>query len=122
MKLISTHTILTSDLGIRGNMFGGRLLVWIDLAAYAIAVEKIKNPNLVSLKISECLFLLPAKISNLIKIYGKIIAIGKTSVTVKLEARKLDVYSGKESLICTTDIVLVQVDEHGKPSEILITA
>ncbi len=122
MKLISTHTILTSDLGIRGNMFGGRLLVWIDLAAYALAVEKIKNPNLVSLKISECLFLLPAKISNLIKIYGEIIAIGKTSVTVKLEARKLDVYSGKESLICTTDIVLVQVDEHGKPSEIKISA
>lgn len=122
MKLISTHTILTSDLGIRGNMFGGRLLVWIDLAAYALAVEKIKNPNLVSLKISECLFLLPAKISNLIKIYGEIIAIGKTSVTVKLEARKLDVYSGKESLICTTDIVLVQVDEHGKPSEIIIRA
>jgi acyl-CoA thioesterase YciA len=119
MELISTHTILTSDLGIRGNLFGGKFLTWLDLAAYSLAVQKVKNPNLVSIKISECLFIRPAKISNLIKIYGKVKSIGKTSITIIVEARRYDVINQDESLICTTEIVLVQVDEYGKPSEII---
>lgn len=118
MKLISTHTILTSDLGVKGNLFGGTFVTWIDIAAYALAVETIKDPHVVTLKISECLFLKPAKINNLVKIYGKVSNIGRSSVTVAIEARRLDVYSGEEVVLCTTSVVMVLIDEHGKPKEI----
>lgn len=118
MRLISTHTILTSDLGIKGNLFGGTLLSWIDLAAYNLAIETIKNPNVITLKFSECLFLRPAKINNLVKIYGEVLKIGKTSITLAIEARRLDVYTDEEVLTCTTSVVMVLIDEQGKPKEI----
>lgn len=121
MELISTHTILTSDLGVKGNLFGGTFVKWIDLAAYNLAVQTIKDPHVVTLKISECLFLYPAKINNLVKIYGEVIKIGSTSITVEIEARKLDVSNGEELILCTTSIVMVLIDEYGKPKQIMIT-
>ena len=33
MELLNTHPIKKSDLGFHGNLFGGKLLAWIDAAA-----------------------------------------------------------------------------------------
>lgn len=119
MKLISTHAILTSDIGVKGNLFGGRLLTWIDIAAFALAVEEIRDNHLVTLKISECLFLKPIRINDLIKIYGKIANVGRTSITVDIEVKEFGVYSGQCDLVCTTSVTMVFVDENGNPKEII---
>ncbi len=118
MELISTHTVMGSDLGLRGNLFGGQLLAWIDLAAAAFAAQTIKSPNVVTVKFSECVFHRPGKINNIIKIYGEVIKIGKTSITIATEARRTDVLSDKQELICSTEVVFVHIDEHGKPLDI----
>ena len=118
MKLISTHTVMTSDLGVRGNLFGGQLLAWLDLAAAALAVQVIRSPSVLTLKVSECVFHRPAKINNLIKIYGDVTKVGRTSITLAVEARRFDVVSGEEDLVCSTSIVMVHIDENGKPVEI----
>ena len=33
MELLNTHPIKKSDLGFHGNLFGGKMLAWIDAAA-----------------------------------------------------------------------------------------
>lgn len=118
MELISTHTVVTSDLGVRGNLFGGRTLSWMDLAASAFGTQAVGCVNLVTLKVSECIFHRPAKINNLIKIYGEVVKIGNTSITLRIEARRYDVLSAEEDMICSTTVVMVRVDEHGKPISI----
>ncbi len=118
MQLISTHTIMTGDLGVHGNLFGGQALAWLDVAAASLAMQTVKNPRVLTLKFSECMFHRPAKEGNLIKIYGEVLKIGRTSITVAVESRRLDVVSGEEELICSTEVVLVQIDEAGNPSEI----
>lgn len=120
MELISTHTVVTGDLGVRGNLFGGQTLAWMDLAASALAVQKIKCVNVLTVKFSECTFHRPAKINNLIKIYGEVEKIGNTSITIKVEARRLDVTTGEEIAVCSTTVVMVRVDEHGHPTRIVI--
>lgn len=120
MELISTHTVVTSDLGVRGNLFGGKTLAWLDLAASELATQKIRCPNILTVKFSECIFHRPAKINNLIKIYGEVQKIGTTSITVNVEARRFDVISGLEDMVCSTSVVLVRVDEYGKPTKIEI--
>lgn len=118
MQLISTHTVVTSDLGVRGNLFGGKSLAWMDLAASAFAVQTIRCVNVLTVKFSECVFHRPAKINNLIKIYCAVEKIGTTSITIKVEARRLDVIHDEEEAICTTSVVMVRVDEHGQPMPI----
>ena len=61
MQLISTHPIKKSDLGFHANLFGGKLLAWLDAAGAAYAMEVADTPRMVTIKIDECVFKRPAK-------------------------------------------------------------
>ena len=111
--LISTHPIKKSDLGFHGNLFGGKLLAWLDAAGAAYAMEVCDSPRMVTVKIDECIFKKAAKEGQLLKIYGKVIDIGVSSLTVELEARSHNVYSGIQSVILSTNIKFVRIDENG---------
>ena len=82
MDLITTHPIKKSDLGFHANLFGGKLLAWLDAAGAAYASESCDSPRMLTIKIDECLFKRPAKEGQLIKIYGCVDEIGNTSVTL----------------------------------------
>jgi|TARA_B110000914_G_C15484016_1_gene457123 acyl-CoA thioesterase YciA len=114
MELISTHPVKKSDLGFHGNLFGGKLLAWIDAAGAAYASQVCDSPRMVTVLIEECLFKKPAKEGHLLKIYGKVLTIGTTSVTLKVEARSHNVYDGRQAIILTTNIKFVRVDEQGE--------
>ena len=81
MKLITTHPIKKSDLGLHNNLFGGKLLAWIDAAGAAFTTEYVDSPRLVTVMIDKCIFKKPAKEGQLLKIYGQIKEVGTTSVT-----------------------------------------
>jgi acyl-CoA thioesterase YciA len=111
--LISTHPIKKSDLGFHGNLFGGTLLAWLDAAGAAYAMEVCDSPRMVTVKIDECVFKKSAKEGQLLKIYGKVLDIGNSSLTLELEARSHNVYSGTQSVILSTNIKFVRIDENG---------
>jgi acyl-CoA thioesterase YciA len=111
--LISTHPIKKSDLGFHGNLFGGKLLAWLDAAGAAYAMEVCDSPRMVTVKIDECIFKKSAKEGQLLKIYGKVLDIGNSSLTLELEARSHNVYSGTQSVILSTNIKFVRIDENG---------
>ena len=115
MILISTHPIKKADLGFHSNLFGGKLLAWIDAAGAAMAMEVADTPRMVTVKIDECLFKRPAREGQLLKIYGKVASVGNTSLTLQLEARAHNVYSGQQSVILSTNIKFVRIDENNEP-------
>jgi len=115
MKLISTHPVKKSDLGFHSNLFGGKLLAWLDAAGAAYAMEVTDTPRIVTIKIDECIFKRAAKEGQLIKIYGTVFDIGNTSVTLYLEARAHNVYSGTQSTVLSTKIKFVRIDENNDP-------
>jgi acyl-CoA thioesterase YciA len=113
MELISTHPIKKSDLGFHGNLFGGALLKWIDSSAAGYAMQLCDTPRMVTVSIDQCNFEKPAKESQLLKIYGHPVKVGNTSVTLYMEARSHNVYTGNQDLILKTNITFVQIDEGG---------
>jgi acyl-CoA thioesterase YciA len=115
MELLSTQLIKKSDLGFHGNLFGGKLLAWLDSTAAAYSMQVCDNPRMVTVSIDRCEFKKPAKEGQLLKIYGKVSNIGNTSITLYMEARSHNVYSGKQNLILSTNIKFVRIDEDGDP-------
>jgi acyl-CoA thioesterase YciA len=115
MNLISTHPVKKSDLGFHGNLFGGQLMSWLDAAAAAFAMEVADTPRMVTVKIDECIFKKPAKEGQLLKMYGRVKSIGTTSLTLYVEARAHNVYSGHQTVILSTNITFVRIDENGDP-------
>jgi len=114
MEFINTHPIKKSDLGFHGNLFGGKLLAWLDASAAAFAMQICDTPRMVTIKIDECVFKKPAKEGQLIKIYGAVKSVGKTSLTLYMEARSHNVYSGRQTIILSTNITFVRIDEDGE--------
>ena len=115
MELISTHPIKKSDLGFHGNLFGGTLLKFIDSAAAGYSMQLCDTPRMVTVSIDKCFFEKPAREGQLLKIYGYPSAIGTTSVTLYMEARAHNVYTGNQIIVLRTNIKFVMIDEGGNP-------
>ncbi len=118
MTLINKKICMGKDIGIHGNVFGGFMMSWIDEAAAAFATEYCCTPNMVTLQVGEMLFKKPLKTGNHVRIYGEVAHLGNTSIKLKIEARKYNVYSGEEMVMCTTNITFVRIDDDGQPTPI----
>ena len=115
MELISTHPIKKSDLGFHGNLFGGKLMSWLDASAAGYSMQLCDTPRMVTVSIDKCNFEKPARESQLLKIYGHPASIGNTSVTLYMEARAHNVYTGKQDIVLKTHITFVHIDDEGNP-------
>jgi acyl-CoA thioesterase YciA len=115
MELLSTHPVKKSDLGFHGNLFGGKLLSWVDAALAAYAMEKCRSQNMITIALNQCVFRKPAKEKQLVKIYAEMIKIGNTSASFAVEARGYNVFRGDEVVLLATTMTFVRVDEEGIP-------
>ncbi len=113
MKLISQRLCMEKDLGVHGNLFGGIMLSWLDEAAATMAYEICRSPSMVTLKIEEVLFAKPVKIGFHLKIYGEVVRMGVSSITLGIDARKHNVYNGEETVVCSTNFTFVKIDDQG---------
>jgi len=118
MDLLATHPVKKLDLGFHGNLFGGKLLSWVDSAVAAYAMEKCRSQNMITIAIDECVFKRPAKEKNLVKIYAEVSRIGNTSATFRVEARAYNVFRGDEVVLLATNMTFVRVDDEGQPISI----
>ncbi len=115
MQLISTNICKTSDIGVNENLFGGRMLSWLDEAGGIMASCVCKTTNVITMKMDEVLFKRPVKVKEQIRIYGSIDKVGKTSVSLYIEARRINVGDDSEDLVCSTKMLFVKIDKDGKP-------
>ncbi len=115
MELITTYICKASDIGIHSNMFGGTILGLIDQSAGAYASQICDSPRVVTLKIDELLFKNPVKQGNIIKIYAEVKEFGNTSLTLYIEVRKHNVYTGLQEVVVHTNVKFVRIDDEGNP-------
>jgi acyl-CoA hydrolase len=115
MDLISTHPVKKLDLGFHGNLFGGKLLSWIDASVVAYSMEKCRSKNMITVALDKCVFEKAAKEGQLVKIYAGMTKIGNTSATFEVEARTYNVFRGDEEIILRTHMTFVRVDDEGVP-------
>mgnify|MGYP002031542720 FL=1 len=104
----------TQDVGYHGNLFGGVMLAWLDEAAAAYAAQACDTPRMVTRHISGLTFEKPVRPGQLIKVYGKVKKIGKTSITLAIEARRHSVYNGTQKAVVATEMIFVRIDGDGE--------
>tara|TARA_B100000131_G_scaffold7812_1_gene8102 strand:- start:2375 stop:2767 length:393 start_codon:yes stop_codon:yes gene_type:complete len=115
MELISSHFVKTKNIGYHGNLFGGVMLAWLDEAGAIYACQAADSPRMVTKCISEVVFEKPVRPAQIIKIYGEVLRVGVTSITIRLDARRHSVYNGSQKTVTTVDMVFVRIDGDGEP-------
>jgi acyl-CoA thioesterase YciA len=118
MHLVTKKIVMAKDIGIHGNLFGGMLMAWIDEAAAAFATEYCFTPNMVTVRVGELIFKKPVKVGQHLRIYADVLELRNTSITLQLEAKKYSLYSGEETLVCSTNTTFVRIDDDGSPTPI----
>jgi acyl-CoA thioesterase YciA len=114
MELVTTYICKTSDNGVHDNIFGGTILGLIDQSAGAYAAQICDTPRMVTIKIDELLFKNSVKVGNIIKFYATVKEFGNSSVTLYMEVRKHNVYTGHQDVVVSTNIKFVRIDEEGR--------
>jgi acyl-CoA thioesterase YciA len=115
MELITTHICKASEIGVHENMFGGDLVSLVDLSSAAYAAQICDTPRVVTVKINELVFKNPVKVGNILKFYAEVKEFGRTSLTIYLECRRHNVYTGSQEIVLHTEIKFVRIDEDNKP-------
>jgi acyl-CoA hydrolase len=112
MRFHTRKWIKPEDLNPNGTLFGGRLLEWIDEEAALYTIIQLENPRIVTKFMSEINFQSAAKQGDIVEIGLEVIHFGKSSITLACEVRNK---MTRERIITIEKIIMVSLDEAGKP-------
>ena len=79
MEKISSHLCLYGDIGVSGNMYGGRLLFLMDEAAAIYARKATGEARIVTRRFSAVEFKQPVKVGEILDFYAENPVCGTTS-------------------------------------------
>ena len=108
--------MLPKDTNALGTIFGGVIMSNVDLAS-AVEARKVAPHRYVTKAIREVEFLEPVFLGDIVSFYTETVRIGRTSVTVRVvvEAERWSVGHGGRTKVTEAEVVLVAVDDQGRP-------
>lgn len=118
--LAFTEIVLAGNIGINGNLFGGTMMSWLDKAATLYVSKLIKSQNILTAQFGELNFIEKVKEKEIVRIFTKIIRVGKSSITIDIKACKILYKDYTETLVdvVRTSAVFVHIDSDGKSKHI----
>jgi acyl-CoA hydrolase len=109
-----TEIVLPNDTNVFGNLMGGRLMYWMDIAA-AIAAQRHSNAPVVTASVDNISFENPIKLGNTVHIEAKVSRAFNTSMEVHLKVWGEDFQQQYKYKSNEAYFTFVALDPHGKP-------
>src|SRR6202008_1001256 len=82
--VIMTELVLPNDTNVFGNLMGGRLMYWMDIAA-ALSAQKHSNAPVVTASVDNISFESAIKLGNVVHIEAKVSRAFNTSMEVHMK-------------------------------------
>ncbi len=114
---IMTELVLPNDTNVFGNLMGGRLMYWMDIAA-ALAAHKHCNAPVVTASVDNISFENPIKLGNVVHIEAKVSRAFNTSMEVHMKVWGEDLTQQYKYKSNEAYYTFVALDPHGKPKTV----
>lgn len=112
---MQTRTLaMPADANPSGDIFGGWVLAQMDIAG-GIAAAQIAKGRVATVAVTAMTFHLPVLVGDVLCVYASEPRIGRTSITLNLEAWALRRQSGQRVKVTQGEFVFVALDESGQP-------
>jgi acyl-CoA thioesterase YciA len=108
---------MPADANAAGDIFGGWVMAQMDLACGIRAAERAKG-RVVTAAVKEMAFAKPMKVGDTLCIYIDITKVGRTSMTLRVEAWAQRYLSDLMERVTHADFIMVALDGVGKPTPI----
>ena len=112
-----TELILPNDTNNLNNLFGGRLMHWMDIAA-AVSAQRHCNSVVVTASVDNISFSQPINMGNVITIEAFVVRAFTTSMEVFIKVIAEDIPNAKKIQTHTAFFTFVAVDKKGTPLKI----
>jgi acyl-CoA thioesterase YciA len=108
---------MPSDANAANDIFGGWVMAQMDLACGIRAAERARG-RVVTAAVKEMSFAKPMKIGDTLCIYTHVERVGRTSMTLKVEAWAQRYLSELMEKVTDADFIMVALDNDGKPTPV----
>lgn len=115
--VVMSELVLPNDTNTLGNLMGGRLMHWMDIAA-AIAAQKHCNCPVVTASVDNVSFNNPIKLGNLTTIEAKLTRAFNTSMEIYLKVWGEDLAAQYKYVSNEAYFTFVALDPNGRPRKV----
>lgn len=115
--VIMTELVLPNDTNLFGNLMGGRLMYWMDIAA-ALAGSKHCNAPVVTASVDNISFTSPIKLGNVVHIEAKVTRAFNSSMEVHMNVWGEDIIQQYRYKSNEAYYTFVSLDPNGKPRKV----
>jgi acyl-CoA thioesterase YciA len=109
---------MPGDCNANGDIFGGWVMAQVDLAG-SVLPARYTDGRMATVAVNEFVFKQPVRVGDILSFFSKVVRIGRTSITVKVEVFA-ERYRSQGTYIKVTEasVTYVAIDDNGKPREI----
>ncbi|BBU95365.1 MULTISPECIES: acyl-CoA thioesterase [Providencia] len=97
------------------TLFGGTALAWMDEVSF-ITATRFSRKRLVTVSTEKINFTHPIPSGTIVELVGKVIRVGRTSLTVNVSIFLEDMYSDGREEVIHGQFNFVAIDDNGKPT------
>jgi acyl-CoA hydrolase len=112
-----TELVLPNDTNLLGNLLGGRLMHWMDIAG-GMSAARYSNHNVVTAAVDNLTFHRPIKLGELVNLRAAVTWTGRTSMEIKVTVYAENTATGDIQLANEAFFTFVALDDTGKPVSI----
>ena len=108
---------MPGDANAAGDIFGGWVMAQMDLSA-GIRAAEVAHGRVVTMAVKEMVFQLPVKIGDTLCVYTRLERIGRSSITLNIEAWAQRYLTPTMEKVTDATFVMVALDAEGRPSAV----
>ena len=115
--VIMTELVLPNDTNVFGNLMGGRLMYWMDIAAALSALKHCSSPT-VTASVDNISFESPIRLGNVVHIEAKVSRAFNTSMEIHIKVWGEDALVQHRYKSNEAYYTFVSLDMSGKPKKV----
>ena len=112
-----TEYVLPQHANALGNVFGGQIMVWVDLCA-AITAQRHSGEMAVTAYVDDLRFQAPVKVGEVVRLRARVTATFRTSMEVEVFVEGENSRTGKRWPCVDAIVTFVAIDDAGKPTPV----
>ena len=105
---------MPADTNPNGDIFGGWIMSHMDLAGAVVAITEAQG-RVATIAVDGMTFHKPVYVGDIVSFYSSVARIGRTSITVKVEAWALRHRLGEEERVTEGTFTYVAIGEDRRP-------
>lgn len=109
--------VLPPDTNIFNDLYGGRLVEWIDNVAAIVAAKHSRRRNVTG-SIDSLFFLSPINLGDIVHLTGRINYTHKSTMEIEVNVFSEEGLTGEKSFTTSCFLTYVAITQDGRPTEV----